>query len=1147
MQNYLASARRLCADAGPQHTPKHPNVYARRHGTARLKQLAALLLLSAALAPAPTIAQTTCDGPVIWPRTVKGLLTFIGIVPDCLSFDAPYRILFVTNTNRSGTSGNIDDYNAFVRGQAYRTHFRNAGINNTFTALVSTVAVHARDNTNTNPNTDGPGVPIFYFNGRKVADDYNDFYDGSWDTQETRSPTGFTIGNLQVFTGSTSRGVGTVSRLGENFVKFGRSGEARAEIDNSRLVLHSDSTARLYGLSAVLTVPRPADTGPPVFDDAASIDKQMYVAQLEMPELTLPAATGGDGPLSYTITPALPAGLTLTGRTLSGTPSGTAEGPTTYTYTVSDSDTNTATTDTGTLAFTIEIFGYLGRFTPMFSSVSSIPAQVYRVDRDIGAVILPEAFGTAPPLRYSIKPPLPDGLHFDSVTRTLSGTPAAGSVQAAIEYEYIVHDSDTNLTDFSTLDFTIQIHRPTPTATLFGRLTEANLFTTTVPTVTVTLVNAEYVSGLLPAHFVLTEDVAGTVSVVDVNRASDTEATLTLAYTNRDITTNGEWSVTVATSGHNRPDIGALATNTLPIVASFGTNICGRTAQVREAILAVSAAGECTSVGDLGTIPRLDLTGQVTNGLRRGDFAGLSGLQSLDLSANSLETLPDAIFSDLAALQLLHLQGNRLAFFQTDLFNSLTGLLELNLQNNRLTALPATIFDGLTALQGLNLTGNLFAARTGLPAGIFAGVLATLRRIGPVNFTVDDTVRRAHFVCSRPDFMRIVEATAEVDDCLRISVAQLNTALAPMDATLSDLMISAGSLEPAFDRDTSAYAVAVAFGVDSVMVTPTASQSDASITVNGSTVDSGSTSNALALTLGTEVLITMVVTAADTVTTATYTVTVTHALPVATLAASTTLTEANLLADPAPTVTVTLVDSEYAAADALKPGDFTLTDTLPGSVSVTDFTRNDDTMVTLTLAYTTDDILVDGTLSVTVAASGHNRPDTGTLTTNTVSITASPGTNICDRTPRVRDEILRQSTASECTSVGDLGTITHIDILGQEVISLQRGDFAGLSRLDFLGLGSSRLETLPDGIFNGLTALRMLHLEFNRLVTLPVDIFNGLSALKGLRLLNNPLEILPINILTACRRLSSCGYTTPPSAPLSPDSLTACRRFSSCI
>jgi hypothetical protein len=59
--------------------------------------------------------------------------------------------------------------------------------------------------------------------------------------------------------------------------------------------------------------------------------------------LSLPAATGGNPPLTYGLSPALPAGLTFdaAARTIAGTPT-TVESATTYVYSATDDDDDTA-------------------------------------------------------------------------------------------------------------------------------------------------------------------------------------------------------------------------------------------------------------------------------------------------------------------------------------------------------------------------------------------------------------------------------------------------------------------------------------------------------------------------------------------------------------------------------------------------------------------------------------------------------------------------------------------------------------------------------------------------------------------------------------------------------------------------------------
>ena len=84
------------------------------------------------------------------------------------------------------------------------------------------------------------------------------------------------------------------------------------------------------------------DVGP-TFGSAA-VPALTYTAGVRMSPRVLPAATGGKGPLSYTLTPALPAGLTFTAstRTLAGTPVA-ARAETTYTLAAADGAGRVAT------------------------------------------------------------------------------------------------------------------------------------------------------------------------------------------------------------------------------------------------------------------------------------------------------------------------------------------------------------------------------------------------------------------------------------------------------------------------------------------------------------------------------------------------------------------------------------------------------------------------------------------------------------------------------------------------------------------------------------------------------------------------------------------------------------------------------------
>ena len=97
--------------------------------------------------------------------------------------------------------------------------------------------------------------------------------------------------------------------------------------------------------------PRKPDTAPAF---AVTIANQTYTKGEAISPLTLPRASGGNGSLSYSLTPTVP-GLTFAAatRTLSGLP--TTAGTYDMTYQAVDSDANTAAGDAATFTFTITV------------------------------------------------------------------------------------------------------------------------------------------------------------------------------------------------------------------------------------------------------------------------------------------------------------------------------------------------------------------------------------------------------------------------------------------------------------------------------------------------------------------------------------------------------------------------------------------------------------------------------------------------------------------------------------------------------------------------------------------------------------------------------------------------------------------------
>ena len=95
-------------------------------------------------------------------------------------------------------------------------------------------------------------------------------------------------------------------------------------------------------------------------------------------------------------------------------------------------------------------------------------------------------------------------------------------------------------------------------------------------------------------------------------------------------------------------------------------------------------------------------------------------------------------------------------------------------------------------------------------------------------------------------------------------------------AALADIELSAGALDQVFQSGQFDYTSTVGYLATMTTVTPTTVDAAASVTVNGVAVSTGSASDPIPLDVGMNAPISIVVTAADGVTTDTYTVTVTR-------------------------------------------------------------------------------------------------------------------------------------------------------------------------------------------------------------------------------------------------------------------------------
>ena len=180
-------------------------------------------------------------------------------VPSGLNVGDQYRLAFVTSTFLNPYSSDIETYNSFVSARA-NTVAELVALGTTWKAIGSTATVDARDNTNTNPSSDGVGVPIYLLNDLRLADDNADLWGSGLDTRFRVTESGGVWLSDGVWTGTSATGEGS-SVLGSSTPRIGWA----QAINSAQWVSYTDLGTNwshpVYALSGVLTVVPEPSTG----------------------------------------------------------------------------------------------------------------------------------------------------------------------------------------------------------------------------------------------------------------------------------------------------------------------------------------------------------------------------------------------------------------------------------------------------------------------------------------------------------------------------------------------------------------------------------------------------------------------------------------------------------------------------------------------------------------------------------------------------------------------------------------------------------------------------------------------------------------------------------------------------------------------
>ena len=251
------------------------------------------------------------------------------------------------------------------------------------------------------------------------------------------------------------------------------------------------------------------------------------------------------------------------------------------------------------------------------------------------------------------------------------------------------------------------------------------------------------------------------------------------------------------------------------------------------------------------------------------------------------------------------------------------------------------------------------------------------------------------------------------------------------------------------------------------------------------------------------------------------------------------------LTGPEPAATTDIVENEfslvftYSAADlhgrVLKKSRIKVTAAVDGVAVIPDINidkANGQGEITVVLRRQEYPGPIGHLLAVTLTL----RPSTSTSTgaegfvlgepssiTTPFSFFSSVDPSVCARTEQVRDAIVASVPVSHCADVTDvhLAGIGVLNLSGRSIVTLQEGDFAGLTNLSQLQLSNNSLAALPAGVFSGLSALRSLNLHSNSLTELPLGVFSELPTLSFLYLDDNSLTALPAGVFSGLTDLHS--------------------------
>ncbi len=143
---------------------------------------------------------------------------------------------------------------------------------------------------------------------------------------------------------------------------------------------------------------------------------------------------------------------------------------------------------------------------------------------------------------------------------------------------------------------------------------------------------------------------------------------------------------------------------------------------------------------------------------------------------------------------------------------------------------------------------------------------------------------------------------------------------------------------------------------------------------------------------------------------------------------------------------------------------------------------------------------------------------------------------VCDRTPEVVAELIRQTEKSHCSEVtaAALARVALVNLNEKNVTTLKPGDFDSLPQLTELVLSKNKIGELHPDLFQNLPELTELWLHTNQINELHPDTFQNLPELSILYLGHNQLTVMEPETFRNLPRLKILWIQDNPLASIDP-------------